>query len=106
MSETRFTRGTWQQEDECVYVLNADGVNRAFIRVEGGWQAQGVRTTAAERRANAALIAAAPELYEALCKARAQFRRHEAPNLCAQIDAALAKASPVTPSQAAEDKQP
>jgi hypothetical protein len=69
------TPGPWLLDGSTVYALDESGsCNRFSVRPEGGWTfrssgavgASGDRTTEAELEANARLIAAAPELLEAL----------------------------------------
>lgn len=74
MSE--WTPGEWLLIDKTVYALDEQGkVNRFSVLLNGGHVNSGsrhafgdavVRTTDAELAANAHLIAAAPDLYEAL----------------------------------------
>ena len=66
-----YTPGPWLiSEGGLVYALNEDGTNRMDIRLDGGYVRQASyrheRTTPEEVAANARLIAAAPELVEAL----------------------------------------
>lgn len=63
----KHTHTEWLREGNTVYALNLEGSNRFYLQVQGGWATQGrVRTDEAELEANARLIAAAPELLEAL----------------------------------------
>jgi hypothetical protein len=65
MSE--YTAQEWQRDGTTVYALNIEGTNRFSAQVQGGWATDGrLRTDADELEANARLIAAAPELLEAL----------------------------------------
>lgn len=60
MSERKHTPGPWMVEGRTVYALNDDGYNRFSALV------QDAHTPGDELEANAQLIAAAPELLEAL----------------------------------------
>lgn len=60
MSERKHTPGPWMVEGRTVYALNEDGYNRFSALV------QDAHTPGDELEANAQLIAAAPELLEAL----------------------------------------
>lgn len=58
---TKFTKGPWQINDrDPSQICDSDGDGRGCAPIVN------VRGTAAEQKANAALIASAPELYEAL----------------------------------------
>jgi hypothetical protein len=65
---SRATPGPWLIADGTfVYALNLEGSNRFSAGVQSGWRTEGrVRTDREELEANAHLIAAAPELLEAL----------------------------------------
>jgi len=56
----KFTPGPWKIDQRTVYALDVYGVNRFYASVHG------VHTPTAEIEANARLIAAAPDLLEAL----------------------------------------
>jgi len=56
----KFTPGPWKIDQRTVYALDVYGVNRFYASVHG------VHTPTAEIEANARLIAAAPNLLEAL----------------------------------------
>ena len=58
--DAKFTKGPWFAEKAFVYALNDQGTNRFFAGVQDAF------TPKSELEANARLIAAAPELYEAL----------------------------------------
>lgn len=60
MSKSKHTRGPWYRSGKTVYALNEQGFNRFSALV------QDARTGDEELEANARLIAAAPELLEAL----------------------------------------
>jgi hypothetical protein len=69
------TPGPWKvgEGEPFVYALNEGGTNRFFLSVQAGWITEGRRNRADDQRtsqeecqANANLIAAAPELLEAL----------------------------------------
>ena len=71
------TPGPWKvgEDEPFVYALNNAGTNRFFAGVQAGWLTEGgtnkptdVRTSHDEIMANARLIAAAPDLLEALEK--------------------------------------
>lgn len=73
-SETNWTKQDWLIDGLTVYALNTEGTNRFNARVEGGWATRGRnRTQFDELTANARLIAAAPELYEALVNLLAAY---------------------------------
>lgn len=59
MSKTKFTPGPWRTEDR--------GLKHVIVG-SNNWQVGALRQTPKLNRADAALIAAAPELYEALEK--------------------------------------
>jgi hypothetical protein len=66
---TRGTKGEWKiAEGDFIYCLNAEGTNRFNLQVQGGYvnQKDGNRTSVSELEANAHLISAAPDMYEAL----------------------------------------
>jgi hypothetical protein len=71
----KHTHADWICEGgTCVYALNLEGSNRFLCEVQGGWATHNRnRTTTDELRANARLIAAAPELLEALEDAEANL---------------------------------
>lgn len=93
---SKHTPGPWLLEDRTVYALNSDSspVNRFWSQVERGWADQRERTSFEEAEANARLIAAAPDLLEALSLASQsagfQYMTHETRNA---IDEAIAKAT-------------
>jgi len=64
--------GPWLQENRTVYALNERGTNRFTAHVDAGWQhgylgsREDKRTSEGELAANARLMAAAPDLLEAL----------------------------------------
>lgn len=61
------THTEWLRVGTTVYALNAEGTNRFSAQVQGGWATDGrLRTDAEELEANARLMAAAPQLLEAL----------------------------------------
>lgn len=111
MSETKFTPGPWLTDQTLVYTLTpvraADGTQE-FYRgqpvVENAWTAHVTRNKHniewAELVANTHLIAAAPDLYEALYKADWLLRAICGPGgnypdereIMAKVRAALAKA--------------
>src|SRR5690554_6165635 len=98
MSERKFTTGPWMLSGRTVYALNDQGFNRFSALV------QDAHTSAVELDANARLIAAAPELLEALECALAQCLAWQGePNdewscpihvaVCKRARAAIAKAT-------------
>lgn len=103
MSETKFTPGPWHKDERSdIYVRDSEGdyIAETYAPMPKRKRAKG------ENEANAHLIAAAPELYEALEKAAEVFRayqsHHEANRhtdkaernkfYAEQIEAALTKA--------------
>ena len=69
MSEPKHTPGPWLQaknDPSFVYALNQEGYNRFALSVQRGTDEDGVSTTHDERAANGQLIAAAPDMLEAL----------------------------------------
>ena len=102
MSKPAFTPGPWQTDAECgdESVLGPDGAMVADCAIFG----MRVNRTEHINRANARLIAAAPDMYEALLAAKVVIEMMERPEgmggrvnaaldkRLAQIDAAIAKA--------------
>lgn len=68
MPEGKHTPGPWLLQDRTVYALNDERipVNRFTASVDSGWLHDKARVSREEVDANARLIAAAPELLEAL----------------------------------------
>ena len=70
MSEAKHTPGPWliakTDAASFVYALNDSGYNRFWAHVIGGKLRRGKSTSKVETEANARLIAAAPDLLEAL----------------------------------------
>lgn len=66
MPEHKHTPGPWSVAGVTIYSLNKNEVNRFDARVQQGWDDSQERTSRAECEANARLIAAAPDLLEAL----------------------------------------
>jgi len=60
MSKTKFTPGPWQYAANTVYKLNEGRVNHFWLNVS----ATSNGASEIEQEANAALIAAAPEMYQ------------------------------------------
>jgi len=60
-----YTKGEWEVDRHTVYALGKYGSNRFSAHIQHGWDG-GEETPQAELEANAHLISAAPELYEAL----------------------------------------
>ena len=93
---TAHTPGPWKAEGTCVYALNGDRSNIFFCGVQGGYTEQNrhrsVRTKCDELLANARLIAAAPELLEALELCEEALEDGHWSNLKALVRDAIAKA--------------
>jgi hypothetical protein len=94
MSETKWTPGEWAVEIE----MMGHGGDDQWITISSGETIIATYKTTyveypedAENEANARLIAAAPELYEALLEARAYVPEHHGP-ITHKINSALAKA--------------
>lgn len=87
MSEKKFTKGPWKVADESV--VTAD-YTRCICTMEadGGYEVPNE-----EREANAALIGAAPELFEALQRAEKRFREEGQSLDADECLSALAKAT-------------
>ncbi len=60
------TEGEWKVDGTTVYALNAQGTNRFFAGVVHGETDTGECTPAEELEANAHMLAASKEMYEAL----------------------------------------
>jgi hypothetical protein len=67
------TPGLWRVQDRTVFALNIDGVNRFHALAQGGFTDERHRTTDEELRANARLIAAGPDMLNALHRVVEQF---------------------------------
>lgn len=90
----------WLIQDTTVFELNADGVNRWSVQVQPGWRDDGARTSVAEMVDVARMIAAAPDLLEALEYALEYLEDWEdlsASSHCRKARAAIAKATGATP---------
>lgn len=89
-NETGFTPGPWHHENRTVYAPNSEGTNRFSLFVSAaGSGAAGYD----ELRANASLIAAAPDLFAALTAVLAlETRDPPDRTIWAAVHAALAKA--------------
>lgn len=89
MSKTKFTPGPWEafNRHTCQFIY-AKGYERAICQVDS--YSKGFGPDRDERDANARMIAAAPELYDALIAADGLLRDlgHSLP----QVKAAIAKA--------------
>ncbi len=66
MANTGYTKGEWKIDNRTVYSLNTRGTNRFSCHVQEADDDMGRRISDAEVTANAHLIAAAPDMYEAL----------------------------------------
>ncbi len=77
-----FTKGKWLIDNNVIYALNRYGENRFSCYVQPGKDDDKFCTSALELKANARLIAAAPEMYEALkeCLALLDKQRKEIDN--------------------------
>lgn len=103
MSETaKHTPGEWVREGLTIYALDESGTNnRFYTQVQGGWSWRslncnggGTRTSEEELEANARLIAAAPEMLEALKELRWVGNGMAARRAArAKADAAIARAA-------------
>lgn len=71
MSNAKHTPGPWLVQETTVYALNDERnpANRFTASVDSGWADEKRRISRQEVEANARLIAAAPELLEALSQA-------------------------------------
>lgn len=101
MGKHTHTEWKWDGRD-FVYALNAEGSNRFFCGIQGGWSTQGrTRTDGDELIANARLIAAAPDLLEALnallSRAKKEIADPEDVGEVYQAERAIAKATGETP---------
>jgi hypothetical protein len=78
---TKHTPGPWKiagedaEKQTFIYALNERGSNRFWFDIQPGWTDDKQRTSSAELSANALLIAAAPELLEALRAITDQLER-------------------------------
>ena len=63
MSDTKFTPGEWIQTAQFNVMVGDDPVKHTFLSTQ---HTGGLIATVEEREANAALIAAAPDMYKAL----------------------------------------
>jgi uncharacterized protein YegP (UPF0339 family) len=72
--ETKFTPGPWKLAGETVYALNDAGHNRFQALVSQGWAGTHTRTELTEIYANAQLMVASPEMYEALQNSQQAIR--------------------------------
>lgn len=94
-----FTPGPWEVDGNTVYALESAGWHRGVERMQNRFSAlvQSPRTSSSELEANARLIAAAPDLLEALEMARSELAGlphslgYEFTHI-PKIDAAIAKA--------------
>lgn len=110
MNSSAHTPGPYLAERNFVYALNEDGSNRMFASVQAGYVRQprkirgaDIKTSDEEAVATARLIAAAPELLEALENFLADHAifKSEQPcpcNLCRMGKPAIAKALGKEPS--------
>jgi hypothetical protein len=73
--KTKHTKAPWLTENNFVYALNNNNENIFYLSVQAGWgdrtKKVALRTSPEELEANARLIAAAPDLLEALKLAKA-----------------------------------
>lgn len=92
MSENKFTPGPWLQADgdkTFIYALNDKGYNRFWFKLQSNTHIE-CEASQEELEANSDLIAAAPELLEALEDAIEQI--YDNPILERKIEKAIAKA--------------
>ncbi|MEG0969222.1 MAG: hypothetical protein RSG92_28055 [Pseudomonas sp.] len=76
MTANKHTPQEWLRGGTTVYALNVEGTNRFSAQVQSGWSTSGRnRTESGELEANARLIAAAPELLEALADCTTMLAR-------------------------------
>ena len=61
-----YTKEKWERDDNCIYALNKNGTNRFYASVHRGKNDGDVTIEGEEAIANAHLIAAAPNMHEAL----------------------------------------
>lgn len=99
----KWSPGPWMVAEDLppfVYALNTSGTNRFSLSVSRGMAFGSERTSQSEIDANARLISAAPDLYDALSSARAYVQSFanfnedkRAADVLADVDAALRKAT-------------
>ena len=98
MSEAKFTPGPWESStafrtNDGSFAVTAPDSHIAFVTFHGkAKRGQAWCTGDPEGQANANLIAAAPEMYEALKIAQSNLQFLPPDDVVAQINAALAKA--------------
>lgn len=102
--ETKHTPGPWEFSTSpegwsfTIHISQEDGAPYTTGYSDVGYIIQTCRgEEESTQMANARLIAAAPELLEALCEATAWLHAHKhtlcAQSICDQVDAAIAKAT-------------
>jgi hypothetical protein len=97
-TETKWTPGPWSVEGETVYALtDTGGQNRFWCSVQSVRRADEGEASDAEVRANAHLIAAAPDLYAALA---ALMNEHGALTGSKECDSAAEKLARLALSRA------
>jgi len=93
-----YTKGEWQIADGTfVYCLNSGGENRFDCGIQAGRDEHGKRTSIEELEANAHLISAAPDMYEALKEwlALLDKQREEYNTSLALIPGSIVKEGPI-----------
>jgi len=100
---SKFTAGPWLIADKTfVYALNADGSNQFSCPVQRGYLADGYITPADELVANANLISAAPDMFDAIDAADPAFAVLNVQGVGGQARACIREAWPLVQSARAK----